>query len=193
MSTGTLGVNKSGLSTAFASNLDDAVSYSMRDLNSNPISDFQRWWGKTRLDYPPESPYFPKPEYYDNLYNTRLEEYNKLGELEKSFIDNKFPMVFGIHPKYGDSSRFWGVSSGIGSETAIGGKVGFDEITNLFVPQSKIGLTQDYLQGRNPFKISPIEPLIDRLSFRHIDEQKRFYDKDYQTGGANMIVTGKQS
>lgn len=184
LSTGTLGVNKSGLSTAFASNLDDAVSYSMRDLNSNPISDFQRWWGKTRLDYPAKSPYFPKPEYYDNLYNTRLEEYNKLGELEKSFIDNKFPMVFGIHPKYGDSSRFWGVSSGIGSETAIGGKVGFDEITNLFVPQSKIGLTQDYLQNRNPFKISPIEPLIDRLSFRHIDEQKRFYDKDYQTGGS---------
>jgi hypothetical protein len=177
--TGTLGVNQKGLSTAFASNLDDAVGYSMRDLDSSPISDFKRWWGKTRLDYPSESPYFPKPEFYDNLYNTRLEEYNKLTELEKSFIDNKFPMLFGIHPRYGDNSRFWPVSSDIGSETAIGGKVGFDEITNLFVPQSKIGLTQDYLQGRNPFKISSIEPFIDRLGFRHSDQQKRFYDKNY--------------
>jgi hypothetical protein len=177
--TGTLGVNQKGLSTAFASNLDDAVGYSMRDLDSSPISDFKKWWGETRLHYPSESPYFPKPEFYDNLYNTRLEEYNKLTELEKSFIDDKFPMLFGIHPRYGDNSRFWPVSSDIGSETAIGGKVGFDEITNLFVPQSKIGLTQDYLQGRNPFKISPIEPFINRLGFRHSDQQKRFYDKNY--------------
>ncbi len=186
LSTGAIGVNKQGISTAFVDNLNSATRYSMANgLLKTPVEDFQEWWGKNRLEYFGASQYFPTTEYYDNLYNQRLENYESLVGDEKSFIDSKFPMLFGIHPKYGDYTRFKVPSSDIQSETVIKDLISFDEIPNLFVPKSKIDLVSDYLNAhKNNVHVSDIEPFINRKGVMPWVSQ--LYNKqNYKDGGTS--------
>lgn len=193
---GSQGINQRALSTVSADNIDEALRYSLFNLQDNPLDGFAKWWGQQRLqyakDYSPEG-ILPPPEFYDQLHNSRLDAYSNLSNEEKFLTDNKFPLLFGIHPKYGDNSRFVIPKSDIPGETGIRGNINFDEISNIFVPSSKIGQVQSFLKPYHNFNISEIEPFLENTNWRHkylLDKYKQY---GFKKGGSSPKLPGKKN
>ena len=193
---GSQGINQQALSTVSADNIDEALRYSLFNLQGNPSDDFAKWWGQQRLqyakDYSPEG-MLPAPEFYDQLYNSRLDAYSNLSNEEKFLTDNKFPLLFGIHPKYGNNSRFVIPRSDIPGETGIRGNINFDEISNIFVPSSKIGQVQSFLKPYHNFNISEIEPFLENTNWRHKYLMDKYKQYGFKKGGSSPKLPGKKN
>lgn len=193
---GSQGINQQALSTVSADNIDEALRYSLFNLQGNPSDDFAKWWGQQRLqyakDYSPEG-MLPAPEFYDQLYNSRLDAYSNLSNEEKFLTDNKFPLLFGIHPKYGNNSRFVIPRSDIPGETGIRGNINFDEISNIFVPSSKIGQVQSFLKPYHNFNISEIEPFLENTNWRYKYLMDKYKQYGFKKGGSSPKLPGKKN
>lgn len=81
-----------------------------------------------------------------DLLEVRVVEPANLGrysEVERGFIDQQFPILYGLRPQGELETRILGARAGLPSNTmseaAINGGVSFDEIRSIFVPPEKSG------------------------------------------------------
>ncbi len=188
---GAQGINQDLLSTVDFKNINEATQYSLMDAGRSPGKNFSDWWGKNRLEYVKNySPkgMLPAPEFYDELYTKGYEQYEKASDMEKSLLDEKFPVMFGINPTKGDASRFVIPRSDISGEMGIKGKVDFSEIPQIFVPRSKMDIAREYLPNEFSNKISPIDPFFQSNSGEKawgnkLRMQQQYKDLGYKKGG----------
>lgn len=181
---GVQGINKNNTSTASIRNLQGAVDYAVGPSGKprfNTEQSLNEWFTNTRDKYP-EHPGTPKKEFYDDLYNKRLTQYQNLTEEERALLDDNFPIVYGINPK---SRRFTNVSSDIPDEVGISGKIGYDEIPSMFVPQSRVETVQKYIGDKS--KVFPMEDMINNKFFHRAEDKERYLQKwkdlGYKNGG----------
>jgi hypothetical protein len=199
---GAQGMNQDLLSTVDFKNIDEAVGYSLMDAGKSPSKNFSDWWGKNRLSYVKNySPkgMLPAPEFYDDLYTKGYEQYEKASGTEKSLLDEKFPVMFGINPTKGDASRFVIPRSDVSGEMGIKGKVDFSEIPQIFVPRSKIDVAREYLPNEFSNKISAIDPFFQSSSGEKpwgnkLRRQQQYKDLGYKKGGfINIELTDREA
>jgi hypothetical protein len=155
------GINQTSLSTVSARNHQPALDYAnaMAREKIDVQQKLQDWFTKGgRDEYIKDfanSPYFPKAEFRDDLYNKRLTQWNALSDEEKAIIQENYPIMIGINPRQGDASRFIYPKSDISNEVGISGNIDFDEIPSIFAPTDKIQVLQKYLGNKT--KVLPIE------------------------------------
>tara|TARA_R110000803_G_scaffold47665_3_gene99320 strand:- start:371 stop:1501 length:1131 start_codon:yes stop_codon:yes gene_type:complete len=76
---------------------------------------------------------------------------------------NNYPVVFGINPKAGASSRMSIPGGDIAGEAQFSGKIGFDEISNVFVPDAqKASFTKQYGDQLESIKVGSFEDYLDQ-------------------------------
>ena len=181
---GAQGMNQSMLSTAFGTDIPSATRYSLMGNKNNSQSDFENWWTEGRQKYLAErgeSSLMPEVEYYDKLYSDRMTQFENASDVEKTFLSENYPMMFGINPRSGDASRFVIPRSDISGEVGIKGKLDFQDISQIFVPRSKMQLTKDYLG--NDFQVAPIDPFFQNMDWRNKWQQDQWKDLGYKKGG----------
>ncbi len=76
-----------------------------------------------------------------------LNAYTKSSPIEKTMIEQPFPAVFGINPKSRGRLDTRSLQSDIANEQTILGKVGYDELSNVYVPKSRMKDAKDYFGG----------------------------------------------
>lgn len=181
---GAQGMNQSMLSTVFGTDISNATRYSLMGNNTNPQSDFQNWWTEGRMKYLQdrgESSLMPEAEYYDKLYTDRVTQFENASDVEKTFLSENFPIMFGINPRSGDASRFVIPRSDISGEVGIKGKLDFGDVPQIFVPRSRMQITKDYLG--NDFQIHPIDPFFQNMDWRNKWQQEQWKKLGYKKGG----------
>ena len=145
----------------------------------------------------------------DINYN-RLNTWNSADPANRLLLEENYPMLFGLNPKnteMGADRYFHQMPNQLGPEAGIRGPVKFDEISNIYVPNSRIQQTTDFM-GDNigNIKINSMENFGETLyepsgseGVRFLKERKRAhfndmlkrYKKDggdlpeYQPGGGN--------
>jgi len=77
-----------------------------------------------------------------------LSAWNKANKFEKGLIENPYPAVFGINPKGAGKIDTRPLRSDIPHEQTILGKVGYDELSNVYVPKSKMREAGEYFEGK---------------------------------------------
>ena len=80
-------------------------------------------------------------------------------------MEQNYPMLYGINPasktKLGADRFYSAISKDLGQQVGIKGRIGLDEISNVFVPKNKIQLTKDYF-GKNLGNIN-IKDIIENI------------------------------
>ncbi|MCF8059647.1 MAG: hypothetical protein K9K67_10145 [Bacteriovoracaceae bacterium] len=100
-----------------------------------------------------------------DLLGVRVVEPANLGrysEVERGFIDQQFPILYGLRPQGELETRILGARAGLPSNTrgeaAINGGVSFDEIRSIFVPPERVDQVRRFLIDNgitNPINVVP--------------------------------------
>ena len=78
---------------------------------------------------------------------------------------SNYPLVFGINPKAGGASRMYVPSGDIKGEAMFRGGIGLDEISNVFVPNSKKAqFMEQYGSQLGSMKVGSFEDYLDQAS-----------------------------
>ena len=129
----------------------------------------------------------------DKMYKIkydRLNAWNNADDATKKILEENYPMLLGINPKNtvaGNSRYFSGISNQLGPEAAIKGGVKLDEISNVFVPNSRIQQTTDYFGDKiGNIKINSLEdysssiprmPYYNDIAIKRLEESLKHYKK----------------
>ena len=96
-----------------------------------------------------------------------------------------YPVVFGINPKAGASSRMSVPGGNIAGEAQFSGKIGLDEISNVFVPDAqKASFTKKYSDQLGSMKVASFEDYLDqagKLTRGNIRGSKEFLNASQKT------------
>ena len=124
----------------------------------------------------------------DINYN-RLDTWNSADPANRLLLEENYPMLFGLNPKnteMGADRYFHQMPNQLGPEAGIRGPVKFDEISNIYVPNSRIQQTTDFM-GDNigNIKINSMENFGETLyepsgseGVRFLKERKRAHFND---------------
>ena len=189
---GVNGINQGHTSTAFIRTPESALSYALNQSGKGRVDvegELNRWFTERRPNFE-QIPGMPKAEFYDDLYNKRLTQWNALTDQEKALLNENYPVLYGIKPKTGNvegANRFRVPITDIADETAIAGKIGMDEIPSMFVPRTHVESLQKFLGDRT--KVLPMDDFIknQRIPYKAKQSADRWselgYDLNYGLGG----------
>ena len=173
VSLGNKSVNTDHLSTTFIENLQDPIRYAgafsknKRDIFGD-YGNFMKNITQYTNEYGIE-----KATRMKEFYTTQLEDFLRLSDYEQALVKENYPVMFGFNPTKATSlggNRFKIPSmSDIRAEGAIRGKIGWDEVAGMFVPKTKMGLTQDMV-GNN-IKVGNLDEIV-RGTFNLNDARK---------------------
>jgi len=179
---GPQGINRTALSTVNAKNFDAALDYSLGMAGRGKVDVEKRlndWFvggGRDRyIDIAGESPFLPKPQTYDDIYNNRLTQLQNLSEAERKIVEENFPVLYGINPKQGVPNRLQPVSSSISGEVGISGGAGFDEFGAMFAPKKYVKDLRKMVG--NQVNVLPIERVMNAARLAELKQLK------YEKGG----------
>ena len=98
---------------------------------------------------------------------------------------NNYPVVFGINPKAGASSRMSIPGGNIAGEAQFSGKIGLDEISNVFVPDAqKASFTKQYGDRLENMRVGSFEDYLNEAKkFTRGNKIKGSSPYDYKKGG----------
>ena len=98
---------------------------------------------------------------------------------------NNYPVVFGINPKAGASSRMSIPGGNIAGEAQFSGKIGLDEISNVFVPDAqKASFTKKYGDKLENMRVGSFEDYLNEAKkLTRGNKIKGSSPYDYKKGG----------
>lgn len=144
-------INDTSLSAVPFTNLEMALGYSRWGTNRDYLNEYNKFIDKINsglFDNEEQSLLFGK-DYSKNLKEIkrkRLEAWHKADDKTKLLLEENYPMLFGFNlqkNQFGDDRILYASNTGAGNEIGIRGGVNNKEISNIFVPKSRIGITQD--------------------------------------------------
>jgi len=104
--------------------------------------------------------------------------------LDYSKGGGNYPVVLGINPKVGTSSRMSIPRSTIEGEAMFDGGIGLDEISNVFVPDAqKAAFIKNYSNQLKNIKVGSFEDYINQAQLLQRKNIKGAKDYLYKTGG----------
>ena len=197
LATGVKGINQGNTSTAYIRSPESALNYALNQSGKGRINvedDLNKWFTQKRGEYKPGA-YGAEPEFYDDLYNKRLTQWQNLSKEEQSLLNENFPVMYGIKPKTAttatNGNRFTMARSDVSDEMAIAGKIGMDEIPSMFVPKSHVETVQKLLGDQS--KVLPMEQFIkNQRPFMQEKMNKRWQDLGFslEKYGGNIHKQG---
>jgi len=141
--------NETGISTTRFNEVETPLTYSgvySKPHTVSPLDDYNKFVDKL----PKISERFGA-EVGAKMQRSKLSSlsaWNKANKFEKNLIENPYPAVFGINPKGAGKIDTRPLRSDIPHEQTILGKVGYDELSNVYVPKSKMREAEEYFEGK---------------------------------------------
>ena len=90
-------------------------------------------------------------EVYESMRKSKensLSHWNNATPFEKDMIENPYPAIFGINPKTRKHLDTRSMNSDIRFEQTINSPLKYDELTNMYVPKSKMEAASKYFDGK---------------------------------------------